>query len=260
MMACDLLFPPLDCPTGDGARKKLNKIGGATMKKISLFALTCALLVAIVGVGQGFAQMSSAKVAAGVRDIAVVQAFSATDSGWTPVFFNMIKTAEQKDLFINVSLEVGLTTDTKVMSKKLEKAEAEAEAMVKVKVLIDGVEALPGVVTYARRKQTMIAQFAGDLSNCLTLDPTSGALVLDEACIEPESLQLILDTMGAHSFNFIAPDLTSGEHTIEILALIDHSSTADGGSGSQASANAYLGKGTVVVEEVRMLKGELPQL
>ncbi len=259
-MACDLLLLPLDCPAGDDARKQLEKIGGATMKKISLFALTCALLVAIVGVGQVCAQMPSAKVAAGVRNIAVVQAYGATGMDWTPVFAQWIKTPEQKDLFINVSLEVGLTTDTKVMSKKLQRAEAEAEAMVKVMVLVDGVEALPGVVTYARRKQTMIAQFAGDISNCLIIDPTSGALVIDEECIEPESLQLILDTMSAHSFNFIAADVASGEHKIEILALIDSSFAVDGESGSQASANAYLGKGTVIVDCVRLLKGELPEL
>lgn len=230
------------------------------MKKISVFAIICALVLVIAGVGQVRAQMPSAKVAAGVRDIAVVQAFSATGSDWAPIFAQWIKTPEQKDLFINVSLEVGLTTDTKVMSKKLQRAETAAEAMVKVMVLVDGVQALPGVVTYARRKQTMIAQFAGDLSNCLTIDPTSGALIIDEGCIEPESLQLILDTMSAHSFNFIAPDVASGEHKIEILALIDSSSTVDGETGSQASAKAYLGKGTVIVDCVRMLKGELPEL
>ncbi|NIO04016.1 MAG: hypothetical protein GTN74_05200 [Proteobacteria bacterium] len=230
------------------------------MKKVPVLAISSALVLAIVGLGQVCAQMPSAKVSAGVRDIAVVQAFSATGIDWTPDFARCIKTPAQKDLFIDVSLEVGLTTDTKVMSKNLQRAEAEAEAMVKVKVLVDGVEALPGVVTYARRKQTMIAQFAGDLSNCLTIDPTSSALVLDEECIEPESLQLILETMRAHSFNFIAPDVTSGEHKIEILALIGSSSTVDGESGSQASANAYLGKGTVIVDSVRMLKGELPEL
>jgi hypothetical protein len=235
------------------------------MKKSCFACLTFFLGMAFC-LANTFAEMPSSKVTAGVRDIAVVKAFSATANDYAPVFTQRIKTPEQKDLFVSVSLEVGLTTDTKVMSKQLKRALAEAEALVMIRVLVDGKEALPGKVTFARRKQTMIAEFAGDISDCLYIEfmedgtPVS-KIAVDEECIQPESLQLILDTMSAHSFNFIAPDVSVGEHTIEVEARIDWNTTVNGEQvGTEALATAYLGKGTVTVDCVRMAKGEIPEM
>jgi hypothetical protein len=235
------------------------------MRKLCFANLFFVLIIAFC-MSTSFAEMPSAKVTAGVRNISVVEALSAENTngnGYQPIFGQLIKTPDQKDLFISVSLEVGLTTDTKVVSKKLERATAEAEALVMIKVLVDGKEALPGEVTFARRKQNMIAEFAGDISKCLSVVQVGETLVVevDEECIDPESLQLILDTMSAHSFNFIASDVPVGVHSIEVLAKIDWSSAVgEGDTLSQASARAYLGKGTVTVDCVRMAKGEIPEM
>jgi hypothetical protein len=229
------------------------------MKK-SCFASLMFFLVMAFCLGNALAEMPSAKVAAGVRDLAVVGALteSLQANDYNPIFAQLIKTPEQKDLFISVSLEVGLTTDTKVVSKKLERASADAEALVMIKVLVDGEEALPGEVTFARRKQSMVAHFAGDISNALYIDG-NGAIRIQEDLVEPESLQLILDTLSAHSFNFIAPDVTADIHEIEVLAKIASSSTTSDAE-SVAVATAYLGKGTVTVDCMRMAKGEIPEL
>jgi hypothetical protein len=227
------------------------------MKKLSIVSLAFVLALAL-GFTNSYAQ-SSAKATARCTGISVARTANVnTDAdGWSPVFTTTIKTSEQKDLFVDVSLECGLTTDTKVISKQLERALATAEASIMVKVLVDGNEADPGEVTFAKRAQTLIAEFAGDISGALSI--VDGALVIDETLIEPETLQLILDTMSANSFNFIAPDVSVGEHTVEVLAKVSYDTVTEGiddYSSAEAAATAYIGKGSVTVESVRMVKGD----
>ena len=226
------------------------------MKKVSIVFLAVVMAVAF-----GFTAVNadpSAKVTAKCGDISVVEMATEADV-YTTVFTQTIKTAQQKDLFIDVSLECGLTTNTKVASKSLERAIAKAEAIVKVQVLVDENPALPGEIIFARRCQTLIAEFAGDISDAISVDG-DGVVAINEDLIEPETLQLILDTMSANSFNFIATDLIAGTHTIEVQAMLVY---VDGDSEyifdtaeTAAMSTAYLGKGSVTIEEVRMIKGE----
>ena len=87
----------------------------------------------------------------------------------------------------------------------------------------------------------------------LIWDETLGGYVIAEGELTWEEIELILDTMDAHAFNFIMDDLTSGVHTVEVQAMID--TAADEGEGS-ASASASVGKGSVTIELVRMIKDE----
>lgn len=112
------------------------------------------------------------------------------DDAWHTIFSQDIKKPTGKDVFVDVSLECGLVTNTKVMSKALIKDLSRAIAQVKVRVLVDPIydgnetidwyyEALPGAITFAEREQTLIAEFAGSLaipdgyewSDCLETDP-----------------------------------------------------------------------------------------
>lgn len=56
--------------------------------------------------------------------------------------------------------------------------------------------------------------------------------------------------MDANSFNFIA-NVGQGEHTIEVQAKIDTSTTVQSGS---AEAKASIGKGSLVVETQRLVR------
>lgn len=228
-------------------------------------------LIIVMVVSFSFANASaeaSSKATAVVGNIKQVDA----GAGWVKIMENTIKTANAKDLFVDVSLECGLTTDTYVSSKVLDRAKAVAEAVVYVKVELDGVPILPGMsvdpngppapaqegVTFARREQTLIAHFAGDLSGCV--DPDSGTVVIDpeSECVAPEDLELILDTMSANSFNFIAPDVSVGTHTVSVYAQVQvvTSTETEVNATAEAWAHAYLGKGSTTVEEVRMIKNE----
>jgi len=201
----------------------------------------------------------SAKVTAKVSNRTLIGPVSAADgteadSGWVTILCNNIKTANMKDLFISASFEVGLYTDTLVRSKNMVTDTSTADAAVRVRVLLDGnvvklVE--PGEVTYGRRKQTLSATLEGQIGNCLVFDPITHAISVNEDCVQPEIIQLILETMDAASFNFVAVDVPQGVHTISVQARIDTGTTAQLGS---ASAEGLVGKGSMTVESVRLIK------
>ena len=95
------------------------------------------------------------------------------------------------------------------------------------------------------------------MSGCV--DPETGYIVIDDPeCIAPEDLQLILDTMSANSFNFIAPDVSVGSHTLSVYAqvMVITSTETEVYASADAWAHAYIGKGSMTVEEVRMIKDE----
>jgi hypothetical protein len=210
------------------------------------------LAVGFVGLASTSALAQSAKATAKVGNVNVL---NQTTLGWTTILSNTIKTANQKDLFIDVSLETGLYTQTKVRSNG-NKDTSSAEATIKVQVLVDGVPAYPGDVVFDRRNQTLSATLGGILENC-TDSNGDGDIDLNDCTLAPEEIELILDTMAAHSFNFIMDDLGPGEHAVEVQAMISTSSSSGAGS---ASANATIGNGSVTVEEVRLIKGEDIQL
>lgn len=210
------------------------------------------LAVGFLGLASSGALAQSAKATAKVGNVNVL---NQTTLGWTTILSNTIKTANQKDLFIDVSLETGLYTQTKVRSNG-NKDTSSAEATIKVQVLVDGVPAYPGEVVFDRRNQTLSATLGGILSNC-TDSNGDGDIDLNDCTLAPEEIELILDTMAAHSFNFIMDDLRPGEHAVEVQAMISTSSSSGAGS---ASSNATIGNGSVTVEEVRLIKGEDIQL
>jgi len=175
-----------------------------------------------------------------------------------------------------------MTTNTAVMSRKLERAVANAEAKVEVRVIRDynyDQPVKPGEITYAWRKHTLVAEFAGLYnlwdSNCVqtTTDPQTGAVTSivfseDAACFDAEYLQLILSTMNANSFNFIDVDVPQGTHSIEVqvrltydlgdgIDIFDRPDLAgDILSTSYEGSTAWIGKGSVTVESVRMIKND----
>jgi len=204
-------------------------------------------ILALAGGATAQSQPSS-KVTAKVGNIAILD---ATELEWTTILANNIKTPNQKDLFIDVSMECGLYTKTLVKSAG-SKDTAKAEAGVYVQVLVDGVPAYPGEVVFCRRTQELTALFGGIMESCTDLNG-DGVITYDECTWTPEELELVLDTMNANSFNFILDDLTSGVHTVEVQARI--SSVAEAGAGV-AVAKATIGKGSMTVEEVRLIQNE----
>ena len=212
------------------------------MKKLIATGLVAVLVLtlAIGGVVWGSNGQPAAKVTAKVGD---VSALGVNDTTWTTILSNSIKVPSQKDLFIDVSLQCGLYTQTKVKSKSGVPDESMAMAAVDVRVLVDSRVAEPGQVTFAARTQTVNATFMGLLNLTATPPVVTGN----------ETLELILDTMSANSFNFIVDDLVSGEYTISVQAKFNTDTASQLGS---ATAVATVGLGSVTVETVRMIQDE----
>src|SRR5947207_5809662 len=171
-----------------------------------------AMLALSLAAVSGYAQTSqpSSKVTAKTSALALLDYTKGT-GGWQTLFSNTIKTANQKDLFISASFEVGLYTQTLVSSKGMVKDTSTADAKVQVRVVLDGTRVVePGNVVYGRRKQTLSATLEGAIAGCLgfstNVDGTV-SMVVDPLCVLPETIELILETMDAASFNFVAVDV-----------------------------------------------------
>ena len=197
--------------------KWINGIAAMSLAIAAMLALILAFPSSIgTGQAQSAGQQPSAKVTAKTSDVVLIPETTGTGD-WVTIMCNNIKMPNMKDLFITASLETGLYTRTLVPP------EATARASVQVRVLRDGQVVEPGVVVYGRRIQTL----------------RSG-----------ETIELLLDTLDAASFSFVDVDVPVGVHQICVQARVD-----TGGSGS-FSATGAVGKGTLTVEDVRLIKGE----
>lgn len=212
---------------------------------------------------------------------------AACDSDWKTVLKQELKTANQKDLFIDAALQCGIVTDTTVKSLNGSTDTSEARGTIRVRVQITGPDGVtttaypqagaeldntgglttaPGAgegIVYCDRIQQLKAKFSG--LNCTAapygvvetpVDLVDGSVT----CADPEELSLLQKTLNAASFNFVAANVKSGVNTIRVQAR----TTADTGVSSTdtsvaprslAGAEAFVGMGAVSIEEVRMIKG-----
>lgn len=241
------------------------------MKTASIFI---GLLTGLAGLNASAQSLPAAKATFAYSSLTVLPPCSSTDvagcagkgsDGWTSILKQQLKMANQKDLFINASLQCGIVTDTTVksMNGSLDTAEARGTIRVKVKITDaagavtyaqpstgqDAENAAGDGIVYCDRVQTLKARFSG--LNC-----TADAYGM-VTCANPEELQLILKTLNANAFNFVAPNVGTGVSTIEVLARSSAATAATGTNGSLGNANAFIGAGSVAIEEVRMIKGNL---
>ncbi len=236
-----------------GSCEKRNNMK-KTMKHLTYSIAAIGLAVSL-GVGTAEAQNSqpSSKVTAKTANLTLLPKTNGT-AGWQTLLANTIKTANQKDLFITACFEVGLFTQTLSSSKNNQSDTSTATANVQVQVLLDGQVVEPGTVVYGRRTQTLTATLEGAIAGCLTLVTNldgSVSIVVDPNCVTPETIELILDSMDAASFSFVAVDVPQGVHTVSVQARIDTTGSAQTGSWS---ALGTVGKGTMTVESVRLIK------
>jgi len=244
------------------------------MKRVIAIVLAV-VLVAMLGATGVFAEQNpnaSAKATAQITGLTVISHsevvqpddeavdawvfnISANPEGWHPVLTQTIKTANQKDLFIDASLLSGLYTKTVVRSKGGDKEASAAAGAVLLAVTVDYDEtkpasewlAWPGPIIYNARAQVLTATLQG----IVALVAEDGVYSLN--ITEPEEIGLFIATMSANSFNWIVDDLNSGMHTVEVWAkCVTYAGTSKG----SAEAVAAIGLGSVTIEEVRMVKGE----
>ena len=230
------------------------------MKKL-ISLLSVVAFVATFGATPAIAGPSS-KFAAEVSDITLIPNSSSNAAPKT-VLRTTIKTPNKKDLLIGVSLETALFTQTQVKGKGGSTDSASASATLEVRVLLDGKPfdrsdlsgAFPPKVVFDRRAQTLSATLGGVIQSCVDLNGDGIIDVATECTVTDEMIELILDTMAAHHFNFVAANLPPGTHTLEVQVGIGVDTSAGAGS---ASATAGVGRGSLTVEEVRAINQVVP--
>ena len=222
------------------------------MKRIVSSLIVCVVLSVLV-CGAAFAQSAKATAMAGELNVLAKHAHNDYED-FATILSNRIKTSKKKDLFIGVTMECGLMTMTTAKSKGGNKDTAIAEAGIQVQVLIDGKVAAPGPVTFCKRRQELSATFQGMIDGCLSVADDGVGIVLDEDCLEPEEVSLMQSTMTAAGYNFIAGDVGVGVHDIEVQTRIGMFTDAE--TSEQVEARGMIGKGSVIIEEVRMINGE----
>jgi len=226
--------------------------------KRSLSVLTGLLVLGFAStVLSASAGQPSAKTAVQVSNIALLSATSTSSPGWVDLLSASIKTPSQKDLLMFVSLECGLYAKTVGRTSKTAGTldSQMASSGVKVRVLVDGATvAEPGEVVFCRKVQTLNTSLASALSSCVDGSDGSipdGIIQITECTATDSEVQLIMDTMDANAFNFALTDMTAGAHEVKVQGLIDINLTS---GSTNVEAKAAIGKGAVIVEEVRLIK------
>ncbi len=98
-------------------------------------------------------------------------------------------------------------------------------------------------VTLDSRIQTL----SQTLSTCVvTVASSTGTCDFDS------TVQLILKTASAHSFNFVFPNVGQGVYNVEVQVAVNSNATVNAGTGSAVGAAAF-GLGSMTVESVRLI-------
>ncbi|GAC1616658.1 MAG: hypothetical protein NVS9B13_02330 [Candidatus Acidiferrum sp.] len=127
-----------------------------------------------------------------------------TPAHWTTLLSADFKKPGHKDLFILVTLECGLYTGSPV--------DASADASVVVRVLIDGVETTPGVVSICGKSTGSTGTF-GELANCKSNS-------LDSCGFEPDDRAELARSLHSHGFNFLYLDVPKGIQNITVQGSV----------------------------------------
>jgi hypothetical protein len=171
-----------------------------------------------------------------------------------------------------------LVTFTQVKSKGGDKNTSEATASIHVRVRIYDVDnstlqvisgsegyAYPSSddpnqpenydvgVTYNSRTQVLSATFQGIIERCIS---DVGTIFIDDQCLDPEEVSLLLKTLSANSFNFIAANEGPGIKQIDVQAKAMANTAMFGTEQGSAKGEAYVGLGSMLIETVRFVKDQ----
>src|SRR5215475_12082645 len=197
---------------------------------------------------------------AGVLDVPANSLSCSKNGGGPKVLYGNIKTpsAASKNVLVMATLESSILTNTLVASKNGGNSTSTAFGAVVVKphvmfcpsndcsgasgALVDitsmGGSVTPSSVIFNQRMQTLSASLSG--LNC-ALDSTTGILT----CTDPETIGLLLSTMSANGFNFLAQTPGQGVYQVQLgIALESSASTNALPAGAQATVG--VGAGSLV--------------
>src|SRR5258708_14328409 len=191
-----------------------------------------------------------------------------TADNFAQIMATTMKISNSQSIFVSPSLVTGLYTNTKTKTSSGGTSTATAEGAVYLRAVLrdpntgaivqiadpiaDCTDQILGCVkdtngAFGVVLDSRVQTLSQTLSNCVVT--VLGVAV--GSCNFDSTLQLILQTTSAHSFNFIFPNVGVGTYTISIEAAVSTSATV-GGSGTAIAGAAY-GLGSLTAESVRMV-------
>ena len=175
-----------------------------------------------------------------------------------------IKVPQNKELLVGVSAEIGLFTKTSIKGKKGGSATALADAAAYVTIFAvpihggSAAEAAPGLITLSKRVQVLNATLGGVIESCTDANDDGTIDIKTECLVSDEEIGLLLDTVAAHHFNFVLPNMDQGEYNIKAVFSTGARANivANGGAVSASSdVKAIINRTMVTVQQVRAAKG-----
>lgn len=191
----------------------------------------------------------------------------ATRNEWIEIMSTPVKLSNSQSLFVSPSLVSGLYTQTRTKTSPGTTSTAQAMGAVYLRAVLtpagrgDDIVGAPlnvcsasifGCADPTGRAQwgvvldSRIQSISQDLSACTVLVGTTAG-----TCDITSTIDLILNTASANTFNFIFPNVGQGTYTVKIYAAVGSDASVVG-SGSAVGAAAF-GLGSVTVEVVRLV-------
>jgi hypothetical protein len=150
----------------------------------------------------------------------------------------------------------------------------------------DGVcfASVPRDVVLGNRKQELEATLAGIIEECTVevlatedadglITEISGSFDLNDCTVSTEEISLALETLAAHHYNFVFPNLPQGDYEVQAIFKTDAQTAAraycdplssayeycivDAEASASAEAKSVINKAMVTIQEVRAVKGSL---
>ena len=165
----------------------------------------------------------------GVASVVTTQVCSATDTSCISTQSAILMTASikvsgssSKSLMLMGSLEDALYTDTSNSGGGSKSSSSATGSIVVTPVVTGGgcpaagCPVYPSSVTFAARTQTLTA----NLGSCTTNIPII-------TCTDTDTIDLLLSTMSANSFNFLVPSMGEGVYTVNFNVVVTASASSD---------------------------------
>jgi hypothetical protein len=214
---------------------------------------TCVVMVALSVAAMAAEGTKDAAAWSGTQVVPAASTLAAESAQpWTTVLAGSLKTGAPKDISVLFTSESLVATYVKVHTKKNEGALVEdtdsSEAALMVRCLVDGVEAYPGPVTFDSR----LIKLSAFLGEAIYTGPEGELLSAGDQWIS-----IYERTRAAHAFVFCLDDLGSGEHVVEIQALV--SVTPSHHEISPEVTEAYLGARMMICDEINLKSRLYPQ-
>lgn len=196
----------------------------------------------------------------------------ATQNQWISIMDKKVKLSNSQSLFVSPSLVTGLYTQTRTKTSTGGISTAEAMGGVYLRAVLVPDSGGPDVVAAPlsscplgilgcvepeagkwgvvldSRIQTLTQQLSACVIDVSTIPGTN-----DGNCTFTSTIDLILKTTSAHTFNFIFPNVGQGTYTLKIYAAVASSASYVGESGGLAVGAAAFGVGSMLAESVRLV-------